>query len=298
MCDVVVLTESRYVDIQPGPDDWYANNVLTEDRLVVTALEKQGLKVARLDWADSEFDWSQTQAILFRTTWDYFDRFAEFQRWLEKVQALTRLINPADLIAWNIDKHYLRDLQQLGVNVPLSHFIERGETNSLQSLFAQHDLTNAVLKPCVGGAGRHTYKLSVDNLREFEPNFRELIESEAFLLQPFLKHVPEKGEVAYIVIDGKVTHAILKKAKPGDFRVQDDFGGTIHPYQPSKAELKFAEEVVSKVVPQPTYARVDVVWDNDQNLCVSELELIEPELWFREYPAAADRLAEAVKRYL
>jgi hypothetical protein len=46
---------------------------------------KQGLHVTRKAWDDPDFDWQQTRSLLFRTTWDYFDRYAEFSPWLRKV---------------------------------------------------------------------------------------------------------------------------------------------------------------------------------------------------------------------
>jgi hypothetical protein len=100
-----------------------------------------------------------------------------------------------------------------------------------------------------------------------------------------------------VVIGGHFTHAMLKKARTGDFRVQDDFGGTLHPYVASQPEITFAEEVVSHCRQQPYYARVDAIWDNQNLLAISELELIEPELWFRFNPAAADRLADTFISY-
>ena len=42
------------------------------------------------------------------------------------------------------------------------------------------------------------------------------------------------------------------------------------------------------------FARVDLVWDNNGELALSELELIEPELWFRFNAEAADELAEGI----
>jgi len=41
----------------------------------------------------------------------------------------------------------------------------------------------------------------------------------------------------------------------------------------------------------PDYARVDMIWDNEGQPAVSEVELIEPELWFRMASSAALRLA-------
>jgi glutathione synthase/RimK-type ligase-like ATP-grasp enzyme len=90
------------------------------------------------------------------------------------------------------------------------------------------------------------------------------------------------------------SHAVLKKAKEGDFRVQDDYGGTVHKYVASEKEVEFAYEAIKACPEKPAYARVDMIEDNDGELAVSELELIEPELWFRFRPEAADLLAEEV----
>lgn len=73
--DVVVLTDSRYLKDSKDP---YYHNVFYEDALVCEALKSEGLKVNRKAWNDPEFDWSNTKAIMFRTTWDYFDDFDEF----------------------------------------------------------------------------------------------------------------------------------------------------------------------------------------------------------------------------
>ena len=90
------------------------------------------------------------------------------------------------------------------------------------------------------------------------------------------------------------SHAVLKHAKKGDFRVQDDFGGTIHEYSPSKEEIEFATNVISLISPTPTYARVDIIWDNNNDICLSEIELIEPELWFRQEKDAAKKLTSEI----
>jgi glutathione synthase/RimK-type ligase-like ATP-grasp enzyme len=125
-----------------------------------------------------------------------------------------------------------------------------------------------------------------------------LIKKEAMMLQPFQQSVPQKGEVSMMIMGGQYTHAVLKKAKAGDFRVQDDFGGTVELYEPSNAEIAFAEKVVAACAVPPLYARVDIIEDNAGDLAVIEMELIEPELWFRLKPEAADVLAAAVVDYV
>ncbi len=296
MFDIIILTEKKYVNAIAEPSDWYTRNVLDEDNLVLKAFENKGWKAAIKSWDDPDFDWTQTKHVLFRTIWDYFHRFNEFAPWLKETSVKTNMINAYEQIIWNIDKHYLNDLLDEGINIPETLFIKKGDSRSLQDLHDDMGWEDTVIKPCISGAGRHTYKLNSENIVDHEDIYKELIAQEDMMLQPFLELVPEKGEIAFMVMGGQFTHAILKKAKEGDFRVQDDFGGSIHDYSPTPEEIAFAENVVKSVSPLSAYARVDAVWDNDGNLCVSELELIEPELWFRKKPEAADVLADFVVR--
>ncbi len=292
MVDVTLLTDARYVN--PVNPDWYKQNILEDDRLVREALERKGLTVARTHWDNPDYDWTKTKLAVFRTTWDYFDRYAEFSKWLDRVNKQTQLINPLSLIRWNIDKHYLRDLEQQGIRIPPTVFIEPGDQRRLAEIITPTGWRDCILKPAISGAARHTYRLNQKNISEHEEIFRQLIAHESMLLQEFQNPVLEKGEVAFMLFGGKYSHAVLKKAKPGDFRVQDDFGGTVHDYKPTNQEIKFAERVVAHCKPLPVYARVDVIWNNQDELCVSELELIEPELWFRKHHAAAELFAEAL----
>ncbi len=293
--DVVILTESRYLN--PAKVNDYIQNVLTEDGLLQSALEALGLKVVRKDWADPDFVWSSTKCAVFRTTWDYFDKFDEFKAWLTKVESQTTFINPISQIRWNMDKWYLQDLAGQGIRVVETKYIKQGEGKSLAEFVAETGWEEVILKPTIAGAARHTYRLNPENIKEHESIFRMLIANEDMMLQPFQVNIIEKGEISFMVIGGKYTHSVLKKGKTGDFRVQDDFGGTLHEYHPSNEEIQFSEEVVQACKPLPAYARVDVMWDNNGNLAVSEVEMIEPELWFRREKKAAELLArEIVKR--
>ena len=294
--DVVILSERRYVN--PVKVDDYVKNLLLEDDLVKKALEKEGLKVTRLSWDDPDFNWSDTTYILFRTTWDYFDRFTEFSAWLKKVSQQTKLINSEAIIRWNLDKHYLLDLQNKGVHICESYFIEKGETASLQEIATKYNFKNFVLKPCISGGGRHTYKITSETIAAHETSFKKLIAEEAYIVQPFQKNIVEKGEISLIIINGEFTHAVLKIAKPGDFRVQDDFGGTVHDYTPTSEEIAFAEKAIKACNELPLYARVDIFTDNDNKLAIAELELIEPELWFRNHPEAAIKLSQPIKQLI
>jgi hypothetical protein len=292
--DITLLTASAYLNTQHP--DWYVQQILTEDELLRTLLEQKGLRVHRIDWTNKEFDWTTTKSILFRAVWDYTERYEEFKTFLNFVSTKTTLINPLATILWNLDKHYLRDLNNRGINIPQTIYIEKGDRITLRELHEKYNLTETILKPTMSAGARHTYRLNNNNLVGHETIFQQLITNEAMMLQPFLHSIIDRGEITLVVIGGKYTHAILKRAKAEDFRVQDDFGGTVHSYLPTKKEIAFAEHVVSVCSPIPIYARVDMMFDNDGNLAVSELELIEPELWFRFESAAANTLAETVNQ--
>ena len=294
--DIVILTEDRYVN--PSVINDYNKNLLLEDQLVSDALKNEGISVERKSWSDPDFDWSTTKFIIFRSTWDYFDRYDEFTVWLKNVSTKTTLLNSAEIIHWNIDKHYLLDLKQKGIHICESYFIEKGTDTSLLELHDNLGWEKTVLKPCVSGAARHTYKLEKDTFDQHEMNFQELISNEAMMLQPFQENIMTIGEFSFVIINGKYSHAVLKIAKPGDFRVQDDFGGTVHVHQANEEQIQFSENAVKACKGKPMYARVDVIIDNDDKLAISEIELIEPELWFRNHQNAALILAKEIKKLL
>jgi glutathione synthase/RimK-type ligase-like ATP-grasp enzyme len=294
--DVVVLTKHSLLEL--NADDWYCKQVHLEDGLVLDALTNQGLRVTRKAWDDPDFDWQQTRSLLFRTTWDYFDRYAEFRPWLSKVVKQTTLFNCAALIDWNIDKHYLRFLAEKGINVVKTHYIEKGDRRPLTQCLAESGWPDAILKPVVSGSARHTYRISLDNVRELECTFAKLVQQEALLLQPFQHAILAEGEISLMVIDGQFSHAIRKTPKTGDFRVQDDHGGSVHAHAATTEEQRFAEQAVASIPFDVLYARVDIVRDNAGKLAIMEVEMIEPELFFRYRPEAADSLASGLSRRL
>lgn len=290
--DIVLLTDKRYVN--PTEITPYIANVLLEDKLLTKKLINSGLKVHRTNWDNPEFDWTTTKTVLFRATWDYFERINEFLPWLESVKEKTQLINDYSTIKWNLDKHYLNDLAKKGINIPNSTFIEQGNSQTLYSFIEKLGYKQFILKPAVSGAGRHTYKINFDEVLNYEKIFKELTHSECMIIQEYQQNITTKGEIALVFFGKNYSHSVLKMAKKGDFRVQDDFGGTIVDYIPNKTEIEFASAIISSINPTPAYARIDLIWDNNNELCLSELELIEPELWFRNNKNAANKLTQEI----
>lgn len=297
--NVVLLTAEKYSDHANSSP--LVQNVLQENHLVAQALQKIGLQTAMKSWSDPKFDWSTTEYILIRTPWDYFERFEEFLLWFKKTANVTVFINSAQLIHWNIDKNYLKELQANGIRLPNTYFVPKGTTLELQEAMALAEeqfgsqCTTWVLKPCIAAGAYNTFRFDQDESEEYANRFKALIENADFMLQEFQHNIVDKGEISLMLINGEFSHAVLKRAKTGDFRVQDDYGGTVEPYHPSEAEINFSKEVVEACKEMPLYARVDILRDNMERLALAELEIFEPELWFRFRPESADILAKALK---
>ena len=294
--DVVLLTDSRYVN--PKKIDPYIQNVLKEDRLVMDGLEKLNLRTIKKDWNDTNFNWSSTKSAIFRSTWDYFDQFSNFRNWLELVKEQCYLINPYEQINWNLDKHYLLDLQKLDLPIVESVFVSKKTQLNLETISKSKNWKDIVIKPTISGAARHTYHLKNDEIKKFQDKWLSLTNDEDFMVQEFQKNILSTGEIAVMLFGGEYSHSVLKKAKKGDFRVQDDFGGSVEKINPSLEIIELAEKTVKSLKTMPIYARVDIIFDNGSNPVISELELIEPELWFRFKEESAYKLAEIVKDFL
>ncbi len=296
MSKITILTCKKYLHLDISIP--YEANIQLEYTLLKEALEAKGAVVERTNWDNPNYDFSKTDAVVFRTIWDYFERYTEFSNWLSKISIITKVVNPLPLVRWNIDKHYLKDLSLKGVSVMESVFVDTGNHRLLTTICKEKGWRDIVIKPAISGAAMHTYKIRASQISNNEALFLKLVNERDMLVQEFLPTIMTKGEISLMVFNGNYTHAILKLPKTGEFRVQDDFGGTVHSYTPAKNEISLAENAFAACHPTPAYGRADIVWDKNLNPMISELEIIEPELWVRNHPASAIDFADGILGYL
>ena len=289
---IAILTEDRYEN--PLKKNSYINNILREDYLLLTALESVGFKVSRVSWSSKTVNWESFDYAIFRTTWDYFERLGEFLDWLHDCSKKVKFLNNFDLIKWNLDKNYLKDFNSIGI-VP-SLFVKKKTNIKLANVFQEKGWDKVVIKPTISAAAWNTHLITKKNTDKMEVVFSRLNTNFDMIIQQFQESVLTFGEISMVVFGGKFSHAVIKKSKKNDFRVQDDFGGSVSLYNATKKEVAFAEKIVSNCFCQPLYARVDVLYDNEKKLVLSELELIEPELWFRLYDKSEYKLSEEVRK--
>ena len=116
------------------------------------------------------------------------------------------------------------------------------------------------------------------------------------MVQPFLKSVMDEGEYSLILFDGVFSHAIVKRAKPGDYRVQPHLGGTEVECEAPDGARAVAAAALAAAPALPAYARVDLIRREGGSLAVIELELIEPSLWLQHAPDKGASFAAAIRR--
>lgn len=264
-----------------------------ESHLLIAALVRRGIAADYLPW-QATHDWGDYRLVVCRTPWDYFLQLPAFLAWVRRTAAKTLFLNPASVIEWNCHKRYLREIAGRGIPTVPTLWLDQGAADPDVHLQAA-GWGEVVVKPAVsigaigalrGRARDHACAAHLNSL---------LAEGDV-MVQPFVASIVEAGEASLVFFGGRFSHAIRKLPQSGDYRVQELYGGTVHPYSPTMAELDLASSALA-LTPEPTtYARVDLVWHNGEPV-VMELELIEPEL-FLSVDGAAARFADALAERL
>jgi hypothetical protein len=81
-----------------------------DDAGLVAALRTRGLHARWMSWDDP--DTRHADLVILRAATDYRDRLAEFLAWTTSVP---NVLNAPEVVAWNADKRYLRDLKRAGI---------------------------------------------------------------------------------------------------------------------------------------------------------------------------------------
>lgn len=265
-----------------------------DDQLAADALVKQGIKVDAALWTDSKVSWSNYSAVVIRSCWDYHLKSNEFRSWLDELEKKQAVLwNPINIVRWNMDKTYLNDLQEKGISVLDTIWLQNGEKNNLVDLMRQKNWKQAVIKPMISAAANDTETVSLDEAGQYQKDFEALLEKGGVIIQDFAEEIQMCGEWSLIFFNKQYSHAVIKRPQNGDFRVQRDFGGTAHPMEAPLRLIDQAQSILDGIESNLLYARVDGI-ERDGQLFLMELELIEPHLFFEMHSQAADRFADAL----
>lgn len=262
------------------------------ERLMLPYLAAAGIETEIIDWRSAETDFSKFDLIVLRSCWDYHLRVAEFTGWLRGLAGTTNVLNPIDTVLWNYNKFYLREVAALGIEIVPTIFVSNARELSAEEAMMMRGWGNIVVKPAIS-ASAHNTRLMNNPPWSADDEVMRIIKGP-FLMQPFLPEI-EEGEISFVYIDGEFSHAALKRPAEGDFRVQQEHGGSAELFHPDSALLNQADRIAAAVwrVRDSLYCRIDAI-ARDGKLVLMELELIEPELFLGLAEGVAERFARAV----
>jgi glutathione synthase/RimK-type ligase-like ATP-grasp enzyme len=280
--DVILATAARLPELD------------IDDAPLPVALRDRGVDVRVAAWDAADVDWSEARAVVIRSTWDYWDRRPEFVAWAERVESVTPLYNPAEVIRWNTHKGYLIELEERGAPVVPTAWLGQGDRVELGELLAGRAWDRAIVKPTVDAGSRGVFRVEPTTVELAQHHLDALLARGDAMVQPFLEAIETEGELSVVFLDGAFSHAVRKRPSPGEFRIQLQYGGHYEPERPSGEIVDLAAWILEASGHDYLYARVDLVSDENGIPQLAELEASEPSLYLSRVPEAAGRLADAI----
>jgi glutathione synthase/RimK-type ligase-like ATP-grasp enzyme len=263
------------------------------DQLLIPALAKVNIAATAVIWNDNTVNWRDFDYLIFRNTWDYFEKEAEFNLWLDQIEQLRiKTLNSIDIIKKNKHKFYLREMEKQGVKILPTLFIDKTDELNIHKIMPSH-WKKAVIKPAFSAGSYQTEVFELKEVQKINNDYKKIASEKELLLQEFMPEIQTQGETSIIFFNKKFSHAVNKKPIAGDFRIQVQFGGQYTLVQPSAELIEKAQQIVNTFTGELLYARVDgIVIDNELHLM--EVECIEPDLYFNLSEGSLDRFVSAI----
>ena len=225
----------------------------------------------------------------------YFERLAEFRAWLDaRIAGGALMCNSSDILDWNYDKRYLQDLEAAGVSVVPTIHVARGEKADVAALARARGWSEVVVKPTISGGAYRTHRFFIDDAGAYARDIEQTLSDRGLLVQPFLPEIVTGGELSLLFFDGVFSHAVRKRPRPGEYRVQFQYGGTSETVEVDPSLIEQARACALAAPSLPVYARVDGVVQ-DGRFLLMELEVFEPLMFLARHPDAPMRFARAVQ---
>lgn len=259
---------------------------------LVEAAGQRGIDSEVRLWDDPAVDWTSYDAVVVRSCWDYTTRRDAFLAWAASVP---HLHNTHEVLAWNTDKVYLRQIEAAGVPIIETRWnIAEGDDLG--------DHGEWVVKPAVSAGSLDTARW--ESPADVYAHSAALVGAgRTSMTQPYVSSVDEEGETAMLFFGGEFSHAIRKGpilVRGEGIRQDRDGRGVNEVRTPTRAQHEVAEAAlaaVDEVLGHPVdllYARVDLVTGADGSPLVIEVELTEPYLFLALADGGAGRLVDAI----
>ena len=269
-------------------------NFVIDDEHAIEPMAALGWKVQTVSWRPTTVPWSDFEAVVIRSTWDYWNDVPGFLATLESIDACTRLANPLSLVRWNFEKTYLRDLEEKGIGTVPTLWPQALLPGDIETFCRQLDSNELVIKPVIGANGEDAFRVSAgddpDRLKRVCDRFRD----QKAMVQRFMPHILQEGEYSLFYFNGDFSHAIRKIPAASEFRSQEERGAEILAVAPDERLHQRGQLALAALETKPLYARIDFVRDGNDDYAVMEQDRIDPSLYLRMDPVAPERFAQAL----
>jgi glutathione synthase/RimK-type ligase-like ATP-grasp enzyme len=275
----------RVAILTPAPDFWEAWTWAYD--VEADALRRGGFEVEPRPWSEPG-DLKGFDVVMPLVAWGYHLDSLRWHGLLDRLESEGRkVLNPVSLLRWNSDKRYLAELDGKGIAVIPTRVAESMDEAALSQARVEFG-EELVIKPPVSASADGTHRLGAHDPLPEDSRGRPM------MIQPFLRSVADEGEYSIMLFGGEFSHAIVKRPKAGDYRVQPHLGGTEQPCPPPPRSIDLAKAALAAAPAEAAYARVDMVRDGSGALAIIELELIEPSLWLQHAPDGGQSFVSAV----
>ena len=285
--------------IQELRPDW-SNEMLPD------YLQQQGASVAIKQWTDQDIIQAihESDHVSFLWCDAYIKHPDAFRDLLNRIKTSLAgsgrspcVMNHTDLVAWNMDKRYLLEMQEAGFDIPKTEIVdaEQLSVSELQQRLRHFESSSPiVLKPTVSASSKKTRRientsnLSADDVEFLEACTRGSLQS-SLIIQKFEPSIAT-GEYSFMFIGDKLTHTVLKAPKENEFRCQPEFGG-----EESLVDMSTIEERTLSIVyaifnalkarfgtgstGKMGYVRIDGLVTNESAFRMMEIEAVEPHIY-------------------
>lgn len=266
-----------------------------EDTLLAAELAKLGVTALPVNWEEPIPTKPEWAGLVVRTPWNYHRHLAQFLTWIEAAQTRLPMWNSLEVVRWNSHKRYLAQLSDEGLPVVPTRVFEPGQQLDAAELMGWAAGRPLVAKPAVSAGAFKTARYPQWS-EEVLAHLQDLLSSEPAMLQPYYSRIETEGEKSLIFFDGVFSHAVRRHLPLVEGPEVDYLMKLV---EPNSQELAVAQEILEGLPYEDLlYARVDLIPDPQGRPVLLEIELIEPQLFLREFPPGAGALARACRARL
>lgn len=283
-------------------------NLYPDDAGLLDLLADRGFDPRIEIWNDKNVNWEDASATIVRSVVDYATNREGFLQWARSVP---RILNQADVLEWNSDKHYLIELGKRGLDLIPTTWIAADKGYDKRRVHARFPaMGDFVVKPTVSSGQRDVGRYSANEVEQKQDAIahamRILEGGRDVMLQRYENAIEEFGEISFVFFNGLLSHSVEKPAALDPRQENDESiqSVSVVPHEPTLDELRWVESLRHAVHSyirdrrghdeQMLYLRADMVPDGEGRFLVMEIALADANLYLNQVEGALENFADAI----